>query len=86
MLYITCNDLIPESRGASHGGRGSTIGLIAGIIAGYSDNFSRLRTQEDGSFVFFAFHPHVCLRRKIELETKVYRIRRDDIEKRIFGQ
>jgi len=33
MLYITCNDLIPESR-ELHGGRGSTIGLIAGIIAG----------------------------------------------------
>ena len=33
MLYITCNDLIPESK-ELHRGRVSTLGLILGLIAG----------------------------------------------------
>ncbi|HZJ58354.1 MAG TPA: ZIP family metal transporter [Clostridia bacterium] len=33
MLYITCNDLIPESR-ELHKGRTSTVGLIVGVVAG----------------------------------------------------
>ena len=33
MLYITCNELIPESRELYHG-RVSSLGLIAGVIAG----------------------------------------------------